>query len=111
MFQFPDFIQRLPEVDVDLPGFSGRLLQALDHQAVLMSFDADVVVPEHEHGDQWEFVVAGEVELTVDGVTRTYRPGDSVHIPAGTPHGASVKAGYRAVAFFDEPERYRVRGG
>ena len=109
MFQFPDFIHRLPEIAVDLPGFTGRLLQARDHQAVLMSFDEDVVVPEHSHAEQWEFVVAGEVELTIDGVTRTYRTGDSFHIPAGVPHGGVVKAGYRAVAFFDEPERYRAR--
>jgi quercetin dioxygenase-like cupin family protein len=108
MFQFPDFIQRLPEIDVDLPGFTGRLLQGLDHQAVLMSFDEDVIVPEHHHGAQWELVVAGEVELTIDGETRTYRAGDSFHIPAGVPHGGLVKAGYRAVAFFDEPARYRA---
>ncbi len=111
MFQFPQFIQNLPEADVDLPGFTGRLLQSPDHQAVLMSFDEDVVVPEHSHAEQWEFVVAGEVELTIDGATRTYRTGDSFHIPAGVTHGGLVKAGYRAVAFFDEPERYRPRTG
>ena len=110
MFQFPPFIDQLPEIDITLPGFTGRLLQAAAHQVALMSFDEDVVVPEHSHGEQWEFVVAGEVELTVGGTTRTYGQGDSFHIPAGAPHGALVKAGYRAVAFFDEAQRYQARG-
>ena len=82
-----------------------------DQQVVLMTFDEDVEVPEHTHGEQWEFVVSGEVELTIEGVTRTYRTGESFHIPAGAPHGGVVKAGYRAVAFFDEPARYRARTG
>ena len=111
MFDFPSFFDKLPEVDLELPGFTGRLLQGSDQQVVLMSFDEDVVVPEHSHGEQWEFVVAGEVELTIEGAARTYRAGESFHIPAKAPHGGVVKAGYRAVAFFDEPERYRARAG
>jgi quercetin dioxygenase-like cupin family protein len=111
MFDFPSFFDKLPEVDLDLPGFTGRVVQGPDQQVVLMTFDEDVEVPMHSHAEQWELVVAGEVELTIGDETRTYRAGDSFHIPGGVTHGGTVKAGYRAVAFFDEPERYRAKGG
>jgi quercetin dioxygenase-like cupin family protein len=109
MSDFPPFLDRLPELDVDLPGFSGRLLQAAAHQVAFMRFDEEVTVPEHSHGEQWELVVAGEVALTVEGETRTYRVGESFHIPAGTPHAAVVRAGYRGLAVFDQPDRYQAR--
>jgi quercetin dioxygenase-like cupin family protein len=109
MNDFPAFLDHLPELDVDLPGFSGRLLQAESHQIAFMRFDTDVVVPEHRHGEQWELVVAGELELTMGGESRTYRVGESFHIPAETPHSAAVKAGYRGLAIFDQPDRYRAR--
>lgn len=110
MTDFPAFIDSLPELDVNLPGLTGRLLQAESHQVAFLSFAEEVVVPEHRHAAQWELVVAGEVDLTVAGETRIHRAGDSFHIPAGVPHSAVVKAGYRAVAVFDEPTRYRARG-
>lgn len=109
MADFPSFLDRLPEVDLDLPGFSARLLQGEQHQAVFMRFDEDVVVPDHSHAAQWEIVIAGEVELMVEGNPRTYRAGDSFRLAAGEVHGARVKAGYRAVAFFDQADRYRAR--
>jgi len=109
MSHFPSFLHHLPEVDLDLPGFSARLLQGDRHQAVFMRFDADVVVPEHSHAAQWEIVIAGEMELDVEGQTRTYRAGESFQLAAGQVHGARVKAGYRAVAFFDQKDRYQQR--
>lgn len=111
MFEFPSFLDKLPEVDVPLPGFTGRLLQTAGQQVVLMSFDEDVEVPMHSHAEQWELVVAGEVELTIGDETRVYRAGDSFHIPGGVMHGGKITAGFRSIAFFDEPERYQVKGG
>jgi quercetin dioxygenase-like cupin family protein len=109
MTGFPEFVDGLPELDIDLPGVSGRLLQAENHQVVFIHFAERTLVPEHSHAAQWELVVAGEVELTRDGETRTHRAGDSFTIPAGVPHGAVVHAGYRAVIVFDQADRYRAR--
>jgi len=106
---FPAFIDHLPELDVALPGFSGRLLQGATQQVAFMRFDREVAVPEHTHGEQWELAIAGEVVLTVAGATRTYRAGESFHIPAGAPHSAVVRAGYRGIGFFAQPDRYRAR--
>jgi quercetin dioxygenase-like cupin family protein len=108
-WEFPEFICNLPEVDIDLAGVSGHVLQGKRQQAVFLRFDEDVEVPEHSHRAQWELVLAGEVRLRVQERERIYRAGDSFFIPKGVLHGATVLAGYRAVIFFDEPERYRAK--
>ena len=59
------------------------------------------------HGKR--LLVAEELRLTVDGVENTYREGDSFFIPAGAVHGAVVGAGYRAVIFFDQADRYQAK--
>ncbi len=109
MDDFPEFITRLPELDIPFEGVSGHLLQGEDHQTAFVRFEDETVVPEHSHASQWELVVAGELRLTVDGVENTYREGDSFYIPAGAVHGAVVGAGYRAVIFFDQADRYQAR--
>ena len=35
-------------------------------------------------------------------------PAETFFVPAGTPHAASVRAGYRAVIVFNEPDRYQA---
>jgi quercetin dioxygenase-like cupin family protein len=107
--EFPEFIRNLPEVDVPFPGVSGHLLQGTGQQVAFLQFAEEVDVPEHHHNAQWELVVDGMVELRMGGESRTYRAGDSFYIPAGTPHGAKVHAGYRAVVFFDQADRYRSK--
>lgn len=110
MHDFPAFISVLPEVDIPFEGISGRLLQAESHQVVFMEASADTPVPEHSHRAQWELVIAGKVDLTINGEKRTYRAGDSFYIPEGTPHSALVHAGFRSVIFFDQADRYRALG-
>ena len=62
-WEFPEFICNLPEVDINLAGVSGHVLQGKRQQAVFLRFDQDVEVPEHSHRAQWELVLAGEVRL------------------------------------------------
>ncbi len=108
-WEFPEFICTLPEVDIQLAGVSGHVLQDKRQQAVFLRFDRDVDVPEHSHRAQWELVLAGEVRLQVQDQERVYRAGDSFFIPKGVPHGATVMAGYRAVIFFDQADRYQAK--
>lgn len=63
----------------------------------------------HAHGAQWGTVVGGEIEFTIGGVTKVYRPGDSYAIPAGVEHGAQIKAGTRVIDVFEEADRYPVK--
>ncbi len=108
---FPEFIDQLPEIDLDLSGVTGRLLQAETHQVAFFRFDQDTVVPDHSHGAQWELVIAGEVVLKTGGRERTYRAGESFFIADGQVHGAVARAGFRSVAFFAQADRYATRSG
>jgi len=106
---FPEPIRKLPEADIPLDGVRGFLAQGEDHQVLFMEFERDVEVPEHSHGAQWAIVVAGKIEVTIDGARRTCRKGDSYFIPAGTPHSARVEAGYADITFFSNKNRYRQK--
>ena len=108
---FPEFIDQLPQIDLDLPGVTGRLLQAKDHQVAFFRFDQETVVPDHSHGAQWEVVIAGEVVLRTGGEEHNYQAGDSFFIAAGQVHGAIVRAGFQSVAFFVQADRYTIRSG
>jgi quercetin dioxygenase-like cupin family protein len=70
------------------------------------SMDHDVDVPEHAHGPQWGVVLAGTMEMTIAGETRTYSKGDTYDVPDGAPHAVRIRAGYRGVDVFADPHRY-----
>lgn len=109
MSDFPEFITGLPELDIPFDGASGHLMQGTAQQAVFVRFERDVAVPAHSHRAQWELPIAGEVRLTMQGEEKTYRPGDSFYIPEGVEHSAVVSAGYRAIIFFDQVDRYQAK--
>ncbi|MCP4572398.1 MAG: cupin domain-containing protein [bacterium] len=107
----PEFLKANPEIDLPLPGVTGWLLQGERQQAVVVEFNETVEVAEHDHADQWEIALSGQVELHRAGGTEVYEAGENFHIPAGQPHGATVHAGYKALIFFDEPDRYQPKKG
>ena len=106
---FPPPIQNLPEADIPLDGLSAYLSQADTHQILFMRFDQDVEIPEHSHAAQWGVVLAGQIDLTIEGVTNTFQQGETYFIPAGMEHAAKVYAGYVDITFFDQPDRYQPR--
>ena len=106
---FPEPIRNLPEADIPLSGIRAYLSQAENHQILFMEFNEDVEVPEHSHEAQWGVVLAGKIDLTIDGVERTYTKGDSVFIPKGTKHFARAYAGYADVSFFNQKHRYKPK--
>ncbi len=109
---FPDFVRRLPRIDLPLPGVTGWLLQGKDQQVVFVEFLETVEVPDHSHEDQWEIPLSGRVELRRNGgATETLTVGLPFFIPSGQIHGATVHAGYRAIIVFDEVARYQVEIG
>ena len=106
---FPEAITKLPEADIPLKGMKAYLSQADTHQILFMNFDQDVILPEHSHAAQMGVVLAGTIELTVDGKTSVYAKGDRYYIPAGVRHSGKIYAGYADITFFDEPDRYSVK--
>jgi quercetin dioxygenase-like cupin family protein len=107
----PEFVKALPDVDIPISGARGWLLAGETQQVVFLKFAETVEVPEHSHAEQWEIVVAGDVELRIGGETIRHSAGDSFFIPAGTPHAATVHAGYQALLVFNAPDRYRAKTG
>ena len=78
-------------------------------QAVFFSVEATGEIPPHRHQAQWGVVLEGEMELTVDGITRRCGRGDSYYIPAGAVHAARILSPMKALEIFDEPIRYAVK--
>ena len=106
---FPEPIRNLAEADIPLDGIKAYLSQAENHQILFMEFTEDAEVPEHSHEAQWGVAVAGRIDLTIDGIERTYTKGDSVFIPKGAKHSAKIYAGYADVSFFNQKDRYKVK--
>lgn len=106
---FPDFIRSLPEADLPFEGLRGWLQNGERGQLLFIETEAELEVAEHSHGNQWGIVVAGEMELTIGGETAIFRQGDSYYVPAGVKHGAVLRAGFRALDFFEGRERYQPK--
>lgn len=108
---FPEPIRNLPEADIPLKGIKAYLSQSENHQIIFMEFSEDVEAPEHSHESQWGIVLEGKLDLTIDGVKKTYTRGDRYFIPKGIKHSAKIYAGYADITFFNQKERYKAKQG
>ena len=106
---FPSIITSLPEADLSIEGVNAYVFQGTGQQIVFMSFSRNVEIPAHEHKDQWAVVLSGEIELTIGSETKTYRKGDTYHIPEGVTHSASIKNGYSDVSLFNQKDRFNIK--
>lgn len=106
---FPEIIVKLPQADIPIDGLSSYLLQGKDQQILFMEFERDVEVPDHSHEAQWGAVLAGEIELTIEGETTTLKKGDTYFIPSGAKHSARIKAGYKDITLFNQRDRYKAK--
>jgi quercetin dioxygenase-like cupin family protein len=107
--RFPDFIEKLPQADVPVPGVQAFLLQATRHQVAFLKSDKDMTMPEHSHAAQLEIPLEGSAEIIMAGEVKLFGPGEPIYIPAGVPHGGKVKGPYAAVIIFDSAERYKIK--
>ncbi len=106
---FPEPIRNLPEADIPLEGVKAYLSQSENHQIIFMEFSEDVEVPEHSHESQWGIVLEGKIDLTIDGIKKTYSRGDRYFVPKGIKHSAKIYTGYADITFFNQKERYKVK--
>ncbi|MBA3908736.1 MAG: cupin domain-containing protein [Rhodobacter sp.] len=108
---FPEFIKAFPGIAVPFPEdvVQTSAVRSDAGMVAFFTFLQDMTLPMHAHGAQWGTVIEGEIEFTIGGKTRLYRPGDSYSIPAGVEHGAVIKAGTRVVDVFAEADRYTLR--
>lgn len=106
---FPDIIHNLPEAIIPVEGLRGWLAQSPAGVVVFFVAEETCFVPPHSHKGQWGTVVDGVAELTADGETRSYLPGESYFIPAGIVHSAHLPKGTKLVEFFEEADRFRLK--
>lgn len=106
---FPDSIAKLPLADIPFKGVTAFLSQAAAHQILFMEFSEDIDLPEHAHAAQTGFVLAGRIDLVIDGKACSFMQGDRYHIPANTLHSGRIHAGYADITFFDQPDRYTTK--
>ncbi len=106
----PAFIASFPGIRLPFPDtkVSTSAMRTEHGLAVFFTVNEDVELPPHAHGAQWGTVIEGALELTMNGETRTYRPGESYDIPAGTVHAARVPAGSVIFDVFEENDRYTL---
>jgi len=100
-------ITSLPEADIEFKGVKGWILQSNYHQIVFLEIEPIGKVAEHSHGAQWGIIVEGEMDLSIGGITKTYKKGDSYYIPDGVLHSAVFKSKTWAVDFFADRNRYK----
>jgi mannose-6-phosphate isomerase-like protein (cupin superfamily) len=110
VFDFPEPIRRLPLADVPIEGCTAYLSQHSDHQILFMKFEKDVEVPAHSHRAQWGTVLSGRIDLTIGGKEHVFAKGDNYFIPEGVVHSANIHGGYADVTFFDQKDRYAIKG-
>ena len=81
--RFPDFIEKLPQVDFPVPGVRAWLLQASQHQVVFVKSEGDLNMPEHSHAAQLEIPLQGEADMSISGKKKVFGPGQPIYVPAG----------------------------
>ncbi|HVP26998.1 MAG TPA: cupin domain-containing protein [Candidatus Bathyarchaeia archaeon] len=106
---YPEMIRTLPEIDIQLKGIRGWLLQAKDKQIVFFDIQPACEVPPHSHCNQWGFVVEGEMRLVIGGKSGVYRKGDWYFISEGVVHSATFLTKVNAIDIFDDSKRYRIK--
>ncbi|MFC1492546.1 cupin domain-containing protein [candidate division KSB1 bacterium] len=107
---YPELIINLPEADIPFDGVRGWLLQGGNNQLVFFELEPIGIIPPHSHGAQWGTVLEGEIELTINDVTKTYGKGDSYYIPGGAVHSVTLKTKSFVLDFFADKDRYQVIG-
>lgn len=106
MIDINPLIARFPNAKIPIEGVNSRLIQAGDQQFIFMEFENDVEVPPHAHNAQWGIVMEGEMEITISGKIHNLRKGDTYFIKKDEIHSAKIKAGYKDLTLFDQPDRY-----
>jgi quercetin dioxygenase-like cupin family protein len=92
-----------------VPGFRGRYVHTEQMTIGFVDVDAGATLPEHAHPhEQITTVIAGELELTVDGQPRVLSPGTVAVIPSGVRHSGRAITACRVVDVF-QPVRQDYR--
>lgn len=80
------------------PGIFGATVHTEQLTATLYRYGGGSSWEEHQHPqDQMTYVIAGEIDFTVNGQAVRLQAGQFATLPGGTPHAATVAADASAV--------------
>jgi len=102
----------MPFLDTDslpvierLPGWHGRYFHTRNLTFAHYDFTRGASIHEHFHPEEEVYeVIEGELEVTVDGVTRIARPGVVAIVPANVRHSVRARTDGKAI-IVDYPAR------
>jgi quercetin dioxygenase-like cupin family protein len=88
-----------------LPGWKGRFFHTATMTFADYEFTAGSTIHEHLHPEEEVYeVIAGELEMVVDGVTQVVRPGIVAIVPSDTRHSVRALTDGRVI-IVDHPVR------
>lgn len=98
----------IPEIEI-APGFFARFVHTGHVTIAHWRIDEGAALPHHSHPhEQTANVIAGEFELTVDGVTHHLKPGMVFSIPGGASHSGRALTNCQLIeVFYPIREDYR----
>ena len=84
-----------------LKGLKAKLVHTETQTFAFWEIDKDTVLPEHQHPhEQVSFVTEGELELTINNVTKIVSKGMFAHIPPNTNHSARALSNVKLTDVF-----------
>lgn len=92
------------------PGCRAQFVHSDNMTLAYWSIEADAAIADHAHAhEQVVNVLAGTIELTVDGETKRLRPGDVVLVPPNASHHARAVTYCRVLdVFYPVREDFKV---
>ena len=88
-----------------LPGWKGRFFHTATMTVADYTFSAGSTIHEHVHPEEEVYeVIAGELEMFVDGVTQVVRPGIVAIVPSNSRHSVRALTDGRVI-IVDHPAR------
>jgi quercetin dioxygenase-like cupin family protein len=96
-----------------LPGCHVRFIHSERMSFAYWHFDPDATIPPHSHPhEQVGTMIEGELEVTIDGVTRHLTPGCVLVVPSNSMHSVrALSRCYVIDAFCPVREDYRQKFG
>ena len=88
-----------------LPGWRGRYFHTASMTFAHYDFTRGASIHEHHHPEEEVYeVIAGELEVTIDGVAAVARPGTVAIVPANARHSVKALSDGQAI-IVDHPAR------
>ncbi len=100
----------LPDFEI-IPGYTAKMIHTEQLTVMHVTIKAGHALPEHQHPhEQITNIIAGEFEMTVGGVTKVCRAGDSIVIAGNVPHSGIALTACKIIDVFNPPrEDYKTK--